>query len=813
MVFSMIMGIFNRTSGKNKKMKHNEGMISRNAQRMNMDILKVLFIPFVLGLSIFSSYSGAADESLSLPSGKIGYAQAERFLPANATSSIFNASVDPHWITGTQSFWYLKNGRNRLEFMQVDIENRTKAPAFNHTSLAASLSSATGESVDPSHLPFSEITVSNEELDGIEKIGFEAFNRSWQYIVNNANAELMEIPSPPQPEPGESSSQDDRLAAFVRDHNLWIRYTETGEKYQLTFNGTKDYAYSERSETVSHPITRSRLNETAKPYAVWSPDSTRIATFRMDQRNVSEMHLLQYVPGNDTWPKPWSYRFATPGNEILPMYEPVIIDVVQKKITAVQNSAQPEVSLMDTEEDVLQWWSDDGRTLYSLYAERGEKSLQLLRTDPATGKTGKILEERSNMFVEANLDYASQPNIRILKSGDVIWFSEKDGYGHLYLYGLDGKEKNAITSGNWAVRSLLYVDENESQVYFLAGGREPGRDPYYRHLYKVSLDGSGLHLLTPEDADHNVLIDPSGTVFLDTYSTIEEPPVSVIRDRDGSIIMNLETADIRNLTDMGWMPPERISVKALDGQTYLYGLLFKPTNFNASEKYPVVETVYPGPWTIVTAKSFPSDMAWVNKIFWRAQAVAELGFILITLDGPGTPFRSKAFHDASYGRLGDAGGLTDHIKAIKDLSKNRPYMDLDRVGMFGHSAGGFMTAQALLNYPDFYKAGVASAGDYDSRFYGAFWGEKYEGLNASDYTEQITSLKASNLTGKLLLVAGDVDDNVNPCMTMQLVVALINADRPFDLLIMPNWNHDLSYDPYYLHRLFRYLEENLGRVE
>ena len=806
----MVMGIINRMSGKKRKMNSREGMISRNAQKKNIDILKVLFIPFVLGLSIFSSYSGAADESLSLSSGQTGYAQAERFLPANATSSIFNASVDPHWIKGTQSFWYLNNGRNRQEFMLVDIKNRTKEPTFNHTSLAASLSSATGESVDPYHLPFSEIIFSTEGWDGIEKIGFEAFNRSWQFTFNSTNATLTQMPSPPQPEPGEFPSPDGKLAAFVRDHNLWIRYTETGEKYQLTFNGTKDYAYAERSETVSHPVTLYRLNETAKPYAVWSPDSTRIATFRMDQRNVSEMYLLQYVPGNDTRPRPWSYRFAAPGNKIIPMYEPIVVDVVKKKIVAMQSLAQPEVSLMDTEDDVLQWWSDDGQTLYSLYAERGEKALQLLQTDPVTGKTEIVMGERGNTFVEASLDYASLPNIRVLKSRDIIWFSEKNGYGHLYLFGPDGKEKNAITSGNWAVRSLLYVDENESQVYFLAGGRELGRDPYYRHLYKVSLNGSGLQLLTPEDADHNVLVDPSGTTFLNTYSTVEEPPGSVIRDRDGSIIMNLETADIRNLTDMGWMPPERISVKALDGKTDLYGLLFKPTDFNASENYPVVETVYPGPWIIVTAKSFPSDMAWVNKIFWRAQAVAELGFVVITLDGPGTPFRSKQFHDACYGHLGEAGGLEDHINALKQLSQDRPYMDLDRVGMFGHSAGGFMTALALLTNPEFYKAGVASAGDYDSRFYGAFWGEKYEGLNTSDYAEQITSSKAGNLIGKLLLVAGDVDDNVNPCMTMQLVDAFINADKPFDLLIMPNRNHDLSYDPYYLHRLFGYLEENLG---
>ncbi|MDD4160893.1 MAG: DPP IV N-terminal domain-containing protein [Methanothrix sp.] len=720
---------------------------------------------------------------------------------------MFNVSVDPHWLAGTPSFWYLKNSRNGQEFMLVDVLNRTKMPAFNHTLLAVSLSSAAGEPVDPAHLPFSEITISRGGDTGMDSIGFAAFNRSWQFNISSPY--LVEVPSNPGPQPGESLSPDGRLAAFVKDHNLWVRDAETDGRYHLTVNGSRDYAYAERSETVSHPVSLARLNETAKPYAVWSPDSKRIASFRMDQRNVTEMHLLQYVPDNDSRPKLWAYRFAAPGEQHLPVYEPIVVDALERMIIPVSCPAQPEVSLMDTEDDVLQWWSNDSKELYSLHVQRGEKALQLLKIDPGSGQTKIILEESGSTYVEANLDYASLPNVRVLKSGDVIWFSEKDGYGHLYLYGRDGKEKNAITSGNWAVRKLLHVDENESQVYFLAGGREPGRDPYYRHLYRANLDGSGLQLLTPEDADHNVQIDPSSTAFLDSYSSVEVPPVSVLRDRNGSVIMVLETADMQSITDMGWRPPERFSVKAMDGKTDLYGLIIKPTSFNASQKYPVVETVYPGPWIIVTAKSFPADMAWVNKIFWRAQAVAELGFIVVTLDGPGTPFRSKEFHDASYGHLGDAGGLADHVNALKQLAKDRPYLDLDRAGMFGHSAGGFMTAQALLTYPEFYRVGVASGGDYDSRFYGAFWGEKYEGLNTSDYGEQITSLKAANLTGKLLLVAGDVDDNVNPCMTMQLVDAFIKADRPFDLLIMTNRNHDLSYDPYYLHRLFGYLEENL----
>ncbi|HOT06878.1 MAG TPA: DPP IV N-terminal domain-containing protein [Methanotrichaceae archaeon] len=763
-----------------------------------------VFACSVIFMGIYSSTAAIEAEAINSSYNYSEYAGAERFIPVNAVASMFNVSVEPNWISGMQSsFWYLKKGRYGEEFVLVDIQNRTKTAAFNHTMLAGSLSYAANKPVDPAHLPFSEITI-DREADAIE---FSAYNKSWQFHMSDN--QIVEIAQETDASPGEYPSQDGRFAAFVHDHNLWVRDRDSGESYQLTTDGSEDYAYAERSGTVSHPVTQARLNQTPQPFAVWSPDSRRIATFRMDQRNVDQLNLIQYAPDSSSRPKLWTYRFAMPGDRQVPMYEPIVVDVLNKTVIPVSSGSQPEVSLMDTEEDVLQWWSDDGRVLYSLHAELGEKALELQKTDPGTGRTETILEERGATYVEANLDYGSLPNAKVLKNGDVVWFSEKDGFGHLYLYGKDGLQKNAITSGNWVVRTLLRVDENESLVYFTGSGREAGRDPYYRHLYRAHLNGSALQLLTPEDADHSVQFDLDGTAVLDTYSRVDMPPATVVRNLNGSVIMNLENGDIGNLTDMGWRPPERFVVKALDGETDLYGLLIKPTDFDASLKYPIVETVYPGPWIIVTAKSFPADLAWVNKIFWRAQAVAELGFIVVTMDGPGTPFRSKEFHDASYGHLGDAGGLADHVNALKQLAEDRPYMDLGRVGMFGHSAGGFMTAQALLTYPDFYKVGVASSGDHDSRFYGAFWGQKYEGLKSSDYGEQITSLKAGNLTGKLLLATGDVDDNVHPCMTMQLVDALIRADRPFDLLIMTNRNHDLSYDPYYLHRLFGYLAENL----
>ncbi|MCJ7443493.1 MAG: S9 family peptidase, partial [Methanotrichaceae archaeon] len=638
------------------------------------------------------------------------------------------------------------------------------------------------------------------------EIIFSAFNTTWQFDPGNNS--ITKIRYFGEAKPGEMLSPDGNFATYVQDHNLWIRDTKNDKTIELTTDGSDNYAYAERSGTVLHPISQIRQNETPNPYAVWSPDSKSIATFRMNQIKVIPLYILQNVPDNNSRPKLWTYRFAMPKDEQVPMYEPLVINVPEGKVVPVAYKAQPEVSLMDTDSDVLQWWSDDSRMLFSLHADRGEKALHLLKTNPDNGRTEEILEETGLSYIEANLDYASLPNAKVLGNGDLIWFSEKNGYGHLYLCDKHGQQKNVLTSGKWVVRELVYVDENKSTVYFTASGREAGRDPYYRDLYRVDLNGSGLRLLTPEDADHDIQAAPDGMAFVDTYSRVDLPPVTVLRDLNGNVTLTLEEGDITNLTNKGWKPPETFSIKALDGETDLHGLIIKPTDFNASKKYPVVETVYPGPWIIVTAKSFPGVENWVNKIFWRGQALAEQGFIVVTLDGPGTPYRSKEFHDASYGHLGDAGGLADHINALKKLAKERPYMDLDRVGIFGHSAGGFMTAQALLTYPDFYTVGVASSGNYDSRFYGAFWGEKYEGFE-SDYKEQITSLKAGNLTGKLFLIAGDVDDNVNPCMTMQLADSLINASKSFDLLVMTNKNHDLSYDPYYLHRLFSYFVQHL----
>jgi dipeptidyl-peptidase-4 len=718
---------------------------------------------------------------------------ADKFL--DAISSMYNVSITPNWINGTNLFWYLKKDREGKKFMLVDTLNLTKDEAFDHERLAKALSAESQISINSSDLPFDKISF----LPRMKGILFSALKKTWQcdlqsYRISNASS-LQEESD------GELLSPDGKLAAFIQDHNMWIKEMETSETYPLTTDGIKDYAY-EYSYNYFEKLSQERLGKKQKPLAKWSLDSRRIATFKMDERDVTPIALLQYVPDNSSKPKVWTYPFPMPGDEYIPMYEPMVLDVVSRKVVPVQHAAYPETLEFDYPP---YYWNKAGNTLYSVYDDRDEKNLHLLKIDPQTGQAKEILNETASTYVEWQ-----QPNFEALDNGDFIWFSERSGDGHLYLYDKNGRLKNPITSGNWVVRDRLHVDENRSLVYFTAGGREMGRDPYYQHLYRVHLNGSNMELLTPEDADHHISMATDGSTFVDTYSRVDLPPVTALRSNDGKMLFSLEEGDIDNLIALGWKFPERFSAKSLDGQYDIYGIIIRSTTFNASLKYPVIEFVYPGPQTMITPKAFPYLAGDWNQV-WLNQALSELGFITVIMDAPGTPFRSKAFHDVSYGHLGSAGGLSDHINILKQLAKDRPYMDLSRVGMFGHSGGGFMTAQALLTYPEFYKVGVASSGNYDSRYYSASWGEKYEGMpQVSNYTEQITELKAANLTGHLLLATGDMDDNVHPFLTMQLADALIKANKKFDMLILPNRNHDdFPDDDYLIHRIFDYFEEHL----
>jgi dipeptidyl-peptidase 4 len=456
-------------------------------------------------------------------------------------------------------------------------------------------------------------------------------------------------------------------------------------------------------------------------------------------------------------------------------------------------------------------WFPDGSHLAFVSSSRDHKRATLRVADAATGAVRDVLEETVPTQFESGLDGI---NWRVLPgSNEVIWFSERDDWGHLYLYDLTtGRLKHQITRGPGPVLGLARVDEKNRILYFVAAGRVPGRDPYFRHLYRIGFDGRNQRLLTPEDANHTITPSPDGAYFVDAWSTPTTPSTTVVRDARGRQVVLVEKADISRLVAAGWTPPIPFTVKARDGVTDLYGLLYRPTGFDSTRKYPVVNYLYPGPQSGSVG----------NRGFFAArgdkQALAELGFIVVEVDAMGTPMRSKSFHDAWYGNMGD-NGLPDQITAIRQLGERYRWMDLERVGIWGHSGGGYAAADGILRYPEFYKVAVAQAGNHDNRNYEDDWGERYQGLltrnpdGTTNYDNQVNQLLAKNLKGKLLLAHGTMDDNVPPSSTMVLVDALIRANKDFDLVLMPNRRHGFGNEPFMMRRRWDYFVRHLLGAE
>ncbi len=732
------------------------------------------------------------------------YVRADRFLPWNVTRRIYSDRVEPRWLPGGERFWYMNPGRGGRQFKLVDPERQAVVPAFDHVRLAAGLSLGTGKHVAPHLLPFAAI-----EPDGEQAVRFEVDGTAWTCdLTTYACAKVQPAAAARE---GEVASPDGRWAAFVRDGNVWVRPIGGGEDVQLTRDGQPDYEYGHPPDSTTTAVTDRLSGKPLPVLVVWSPDSRRLATHQLDQRRVRQLHLVQAAPPDDSSrPVLHSYRVPLVGDSDVALTETVVLDVAER--TAVRARHEPLPMLVFSPPEVRNaWWGDDGRRLYLLARERHDRAARLLEVDAATGAVRTVIEERGETYVEMNLAARARPNVRVLRGGrEVVWFSERDGWAHLYLYDAETCAcKRQLTSGAFAVRDIVHVDEEARRLYFTAGGREPGGEPYYRHLYAVDLDGGEPELLTPEDADHSVTFSPSGRFFVDTYGRVDQPPRTVVRGAAGAMACALEEADVAEVAAEGWRYPERFTVKARDGVTDLYGTIYHPTRFDPAGRYPVIDDIYPGPQTIHSPKVFPTDDRSAFA-FWHPQALAELGFVVVQIDGLGTPLRSKAFHDHGYGRMEEAGGLHDHIAGLRQLAERHPYMDLSRVGIFGHSGGGFASTHAILAFPDFYKVAVSSAGNHDQRGYSATWGEKYQGpVNGDNYLPQANYRLAANLKGRLLLACGDMDDNVHPALTLRVVDALIKAGKDFDLLVLPNRNHGYNADPYFVRRRWDYFVRHL----
>lgn len=723
------------------------------------------------------------------------YARAERLVSYLAQPLVDHAATQVTWLDPTHVV-YVDHDAKGDRLLQLDTATGKTAPLFKPARLATALNSLlkTGDK------PLKAATLAPKvSLTADGRYRFEIRDTD---VICDARAACSKVYASDKAEPG-VLSPDKTREAFIRNWNLWVRELATGKETQLTRDGVENFGYATDNAGWQH---------SDNAIVAWSPDSRKIATFQQDQRKTGDMYLVSTKLGH---PELQSWKYPLAGDKDVTMIERVIIDVPTASVVRLKLPPDQHRSTLCDDvscspglwDDVK--WAPDSKTLAFASTSRFHKQVWLRIADASTGAVRTAFDETAKTYHESGqvaANWAYLPG-----SNEAVWFSERSDWGQLYLYDLQtGKPKRAITRGEGNVTELLRVDPVSRTAWFVGVGKAPGVDPYYQQLWKVSLDGGAPVLLTPEAADHSIALSPDGARFVDTYSTTLTPPVSVLRDAaDGRTLSTVATADITRLKAAGWVPPEPITVKARDGKTTLYGLLFKPTHFDPARKYPVIDYIYPGPQTgSVRGRGFYAGHG-------DNQSLAELGFIVIAIDGMGTPWRSKTFHDTWYANMGD-NTLPDQVAAVKELGQRYPWFDTTRVGIWGHSGGGNASTGAMLRYPELFKVAWSESGNHDNRGYEDDWAEKYHGehiLNkdgTSNYDDQANATHASKLQGRLMLVHGTLDDNVPPYLTLLVADALIKANKNFDMLMLPNAKHgygDLT--PYVTRRRWDYFVQYL----
>ena len=695
------------------------------------------------------------------------YRKAEYFLSGNIVKQVYHLEVVPNWLPDNSGFWHVAEAKEGKRFYLTVIEQQSTREAFDHHLLASKLKEASGKEVDAAALSFDRIS-----FPGSGKVGFQWNNLQWEFDTLSSDLKSEKIA---KREDRQGISPDGKWRAFTQDFNLYIENLESGEQAKLSSHGKQGFEYG--SYYGWGDIIMGENGARPDRFMVrWSPDSKKILTQIVDLRLAEKMYMLDFAEQEKFRPTLLSYFRGSPGDTTVVTYIPVIFDVSTKKETVLSALTSPHFIGVDM------LWESDSQRLRGVHTYRGYKQIDIFEVEAESGKIKTIYAEKTDTYLNRDIFLYQK-----LSNGQFLISSQRSGWNQLYLYDwASGKLIRQLTSGSYFVNRIVHVDESAGWLYFTATGKEKGRSLYYPHLYKVKLDGTGIALLTQEDAFHEISLSPDKKYFVDNYSTVSQPTISVLRELEsGRIVSEISRADHSNLLGIGYQSPRQFSATAKDGTTEIHGIYFVPTDFDANKSYPIIDYTYTGPHIAITPKTFK------GAIIGLQQSFAELGFIVVTVDGLGTAGRSKAFADVSYRNLGD--GTTDHVLAIKQLAASQKFMDIDKVGIFGHSAGGYDAARAMLLHPEFYKVGVASAGDHDHRMEKAWWPEMYMGYPVGEFYHQQSNItNAANLKGRLLLAHGAVDENVNASATYKFAEALIAAGKDFDMFIWPSRNHNFG---------------------
>lgn len=749
-------------------------------------------------IALFACIIALAGGSL-LPAGeKItakNYERAWKMMSPDLHDHITGEVQNRGWLDHGR-LWFCRSTADGPSWFIADPQSKKIRKAFDHEKLAAALSAASGKELAADDLPVRRISLK----DNGKALVYNTEKHRYQCDLTTYRCVEKEKEGPDKTYYNNASfSPDDRYRAFIRDHDLWAEDLKSGKSIRLTEDGRKDFGYA----TNNAGWTR---NE--HPVLLWAPGSDKIATFQQDARGVQEMTL---VPTGVGHPEVETWKYPLPGDEHIFRLQRVIIHLDPLRVVRLQMDPDPQRSsitdhvagrggkLLDAR------WSPDGTRLAFVSTSRNHQTVTLRVADADTGEVRDVLTETTKTYFESGY---SEPNWRILwDRNEVLWFSERNNWGHLYLYDLkSGRLKRQVTRGTLNCKKIVKLEEKRGRLYFTGSCREAG-NPYYDYLYTVRLNGRGLRCLTPDRGHHRISLSPCKKYMIHTVSTVSRPPAVTLETLSGRRILTLAEADISELLATGWKPPEVIRARGRDGKTDCYGLMYKPSHFDPSRSYPVINYIYPGPQS-GSVRGFSFSAVSGNR------GLAELGFIVVAVNGMGTPGRSKSFHDTWYGNMGD-NTIPDQIAVMKALAEEHPWIDLDHVGIYGHSGGGNASTTAILQYPDFFHVAVSQSGNHDNRIYEAPWGEKWQGLyeeyedGSTNYDNQANQRLAGNLKGKLLLAHGMMDDNVMPYSTLLVVQELIKHNRDFDLLLFPNSRHGYRYRDYMTRRRWDYFVTHL----